>query len=500
MAESDALWQCDPFSWRWLVANQGANTKAGPFKAVAPSPKLTAAEALCARSAQELQGFIASIMNVLLIGSGGREHALAWKIAQSAQCTRLYCAPGNPGMLDMPAVMGGKGLADGPTSFAPVSQIALSEQAEILAFCSEQDIDLVVVGPEQPLVEGLADALRAQGFPVFGHDQAAAELEGSKAFAKDVMAEAGVPTAAYGSFDDPEAAKAFIRQQGAPIVVKADGLAAGKGVVVAESLDQALDAVDRLHKPGETLVVEAFLTGEEASYFVLVDGDEVLAFGSAQDHKRVGEGDTGENTGGMGAYTPAPIVSDAREQAILETIAKPIARTMKARGCPLRGVLFIGLMIDETKAGAEQIQVLEFNVRFGDPECQVLMLRLQSDLLPLLAAVANGKLADAPAPQWRDEAAITVIFANQGYPGSYEKGSTIAGLSDCPALVFHAGTAENEAGQIIATGGRVLAISALSPQLADAQALAYRGCAAIDWPQGFYRRDIAWRALKQPSP
>ncbi len=438
-------------------------------------------------------------MNVLLIGSGGREHALAWKIAQSANCTRLYCAPGNPGMLDMPAQMGGTDLPELPSNFAPVSQISLTEQADILAFCSEQAIDLVVVGPEQPLVEGLADALRAQGFPVFGHSQAAAELEGSKAFAKAIMAEAQVPTAAYGAFDDPQAAKAFIREQGAPIVVKADGLAAGKGVVVAESLDQALEAVDRLYKPGETLVVEAFLTGEEASYFVLVDGETVLAFGSAQDHKRVGEGDTGDNTGGMGAYTPAPIVTADREQDILDNIAKPIARTMAAKGCPLTGVLFIGLMIDETKPRAEQTQVLEFNVRFGDPECQVLMLRLQSDLLPLLEAVATGKLAEAPAPRWRPESAITVIMANQGYPGSYEKGSPIQGLTDCPALVFHAGTATDDQDAIIATGGRVLAVSAVAPDLAQAQALAYRGCAAIDWPKGFYRRDIAWRALKRPG-
>jgi phosphoribosylamine--glycine ligase len=433
-------------------------------------------------------------MNVLLIGSGGREHALAWKIAQSPNCTRLYCAPGNPGMLDMPSRMGRAGIAG--QGFAPVSQIALAGQAEIVEFCTEQAIDLVVIGPEQPLVEGLGNLLRAQGIPVFGHDQAAAELEGSKAFAKAVMAEAQVPTAAYGAFDDAEAAKAFIRQQGAPIVVKADGLAAGKGVVVAESLEQALEAVDRLHKPGEQLVVEAFLSGEEASYFVLVDGQSVMAFGSAQDHKRVGDGDTGDNTGGMGAYTPAPIVTAARETLILETIAKPIARTMAARGCPLQGVLFIGLMIDETKPSAEQVQVLEFNVRFGDPECQVLMLRLGSDVLPLLQAVAEGRLAEAEAPLWLDEAAITVIMANQGYPASYQKGSQIKGLGDCPALVFHAGTAESESGEIQAVGGRVLAVCARAPSLADAQAQAYAGCAAIDWPQGFYRRDIGWRALR----
>ncbi len=432
-------------------------------------------------------------MNVLLIGSGGREHALAWKIAQSPNCTRLYCAPGNPGMLNMPERMGRAGAVS--QGFAPVSQIALNDQAAIVEFCGEQAIDLVVVGPEQPLVEGLANLLRAHGIPVFGHEQAAAELEGSKAFAKAIMADAQVPTAAYGAFDDAEAAKAFIRQNGAPIVVKADGLAAGKGVVVAETLDQALAAVDRLHKPGEQLVVEAFLSGEEASYFVLVDGESVMAFGSAQDHKRVGDGDTGENTGGMGAYTPAPIVTQERERLILETIAKPIARTMAARDCPLTGVLFIGLMIDETKPSANQIQVLEFNVRFGDPECQVLMLRLESDILPVLQAVAEGRLAEAEAPRWSADSAITVIMANQGYPGAYEKGSEIRGLEDCPALVFHAGTVESEAGAIQAVGGRVLAVSARAPSLAEAQAQAYTGCKAIDWPQGFYRRDIGWRAL-----
>ncbi|SFI55525.1 phosphoribosylamine--glycine ligase [Phyllobacterium sp. CL33Tsu] len=422
-------------------------------------------------------------MKVLLIGSGGREHALAWKIAASPVLTRLYCAPGNPGIAKV----------------AECVALDPANHAQIVAFCKENAIDFVVVGPEAPLVAGIADELRAAGILVFGPSKAAARLEGSKGFTKDLCARFDIPTGAYQRFTQADAARAYVRQQGVPIVVKADGLAAGKGVVVAFELQEALDAVEACFSgafggAGAEVVVEEYLDGEEASFFCLCDGKTALPFGTAQDHKRVGEGDTGVNTGGMGAYSPAPVMPQAMIDRTMRELIEPTMRGMAEMGAPFNGILFAGLMI--TKDGPK---LIEYNTRFGDPETQVLMLRLKDDLLLLLKAAADGML-DQVSVRWSDEPALTVVMAARGYPAAPEKGSVIRGLdlaaADGSVEIFHAGTAEKD-GELVANGGRVLNVTASGRTVAEAQAAAYAAIAKIDWPEGFYRRDIGWRAIER---
>ena len=421
-------------------------------------------------------------MKVLLIGGGGREHALGWKIAQSPHLAHLYLAPGNPGLNHL-----GEKIS-----------AAENDPQAITAFARENEIDLVVVGPEAPLAAGLGDMLRAAGIACFGPDREAARLETSKSFMKEVCAAAGAPTAAYGKFTDSAAAKDFLRRQRAPYVVKADGLAAGKGVVIAETLEDADAAVDemlagRFGAAGEALVIEEFMEGEEASFFALCDGTDIVPLIAAQDHKRAFDGDKGPNTGGMGAYSPAPAFTDAVYERTMREIIEPVAAEMKRRGAPYVGVLYAGLMI---KDGAPRL--VEINARFGDPECQLLMRRMESDLLPLLHAAATGGLAGASVA-WRKEAAALVVMAAKGYPGAYEKGSVIAGVEEADALpgvkVFHAGTKEQD-GALLANGGRVLNVTATGATVREAVARAYDGVAAIDWPEGFYRKDIGWRALE----
>lgn len=421
-------------------------------------------------------------MNVLLIGSGGREHALAWKIAASPMLTKLYAAPGNPGI----------------AREAECVALPIDDHAAIGTFCRQKAIDLVVVGPEAPLVAGLADRLAADGVRVFGCSAAAAQLEGSKGFTKDLCARFDIPTAAYRRFADVEAAKAYVLEQGAPIVVKADGLAAGKGVTVAMTVDEALEAVEACFDKsfggtGAEVVIEEFLTGEEASFFCLCDGKTALPFGTAQDHKRVGDGDTGPNTGGMGAYSPAPVMTPELIERTMREIIEPTLRGMADMGAPFSGVLFAGLMITD-----EGPKLIEYNVRFGDPECQVLMMRLKDDILVLMEAAADGQLSHMSV-RWRDEAALTVVVAAEGYPGTPKKGSVICGLDEAAAggvEIFHAGTAL-DAGNIIANGGRVLNVTALGENVTEAQAKAYAAIDRIDWPQGFCRRDIGWRAVER---
>ncbi|NBU13045.1 MAG: phosphoribosylamine--glycine ligase [Alphaproteobacteria bacterium] len=421
-------------------------------------------------------------MRLLLIGSGGREHALALKLSQSVQCNALFIAPGNPG------------TAQCGTNVA----LDVSRHDDVIAFCKSEQIDLVIIGPEAPLVAGLVDDLEAAGLKAFGPTKAAAQLEGSKAFTKELCDDAHVPTAAYKRVTDAQAAKDYIRQQGAPIVVKADGLAAGKGVVVAETIEQAEAAVDMmfggsLGEAGAELVIEECLIGEEASFFALVDGTHALALASAQDHKRVGDGDTGPNTGGMGAYSPAPIVDDAMTARVMREIILPTVEAMKRRGTPFRGVLFAGLMI--TKDGPK---LIEYNTRFGDPECEVLMPRLESDLLDLILATIEGRL-DHETPSWSREAALTVVMAAKGYPGTPETGSEIRNVENAASMnhvtVYHAGTARRDDGALVAKGGRVLAVTAQGATIADAQTCAYDAVRSIDWPGGFYRKDIGWRAI-----
>jgi phosphoribosylamine---glycine ligase len=421
-------------------------------------------------------------MNVLLIGSGGREHALALSISRSPLLTKLFVAPGNPGT----AACGENVVLDA------------ANHPAVVDFCRLMGIGLVVVGPEAPLVAGLADGLRAAGLKVFGHGREAARLEGSKAFTKAICDAAGVPTAAYGRFRDAAAAKAYIRRQGAPIVVKFDGLAAGKGVVVATTLAEAEAAVDAMFAgqfgADAEVVVEEFMEGEEASFFALAHGEQVLPLASAQDHKRVGDGDTGPNTGGMGAYSPTPAMTPALEREVMERIVRPTAREMARRGTPCSGVLFAGLML--TKGGPK---LIEYNARFGDPECQVLMLRLDGDLLELLLACAEGRLEQASA-RWRDETALTVVMAANGYPGEPLKGTEIGGLDKAAArpgvTIFHAGTKLAPDGRLLANGGRVLNVSAIGATAAEARVRAYAAVDLIDWPEGFCRRDIAWRAMR----
>jgi phosphoribosylamine--glycine ligase len=422
-------------------------------------------------------------LRILVVGSGGREHALCWAIAASPLCDKLWCAPGNAGIAQE----------------AELAPVPASDLDGIVAFARSTRIDLVVVGPEGPLVAGLTDRLEAAGIKTFGPSAAAAALEGSKGFTKDLCARHGIPTAAYRRFAEADKAIAYIRQKGAPIVVKADGLAAGKGVVVARTLEEAEAAIDAMltarefGAAGAEIVVEEFLEGEEASFFALVDGKAALPLASAQDHKAVGEGDTGPNTGGMGAYSPAPIVTDAMAQRVMAEIVTPTVKAMEAEGRPFKGVLFAGLMI-----GPKGPRLLEYNVRFGDPECQVLCLRLMSDLLPALIAAADGMLANFHL-RWKAETALTVVMAARGYPGPYQKGTEIRGLERAGAMndvvVFHAGTERSADGRILATGGRVLGVSALGKSVAEAQARAYAAVDQIDWPEGFCRRDIGWRAV-----
>ncbi|MEN5297198.1 phosphoribosylamine--glycine ligase [Brucella sp. TWI559] len=422
-------------------------------------------------------------MKVLLIGSGGREHALAWKLAASKKLTKLYCAPGNPGIAE----------------FAECVTLDVTDHKAVIAFAKDNAIDLVVVGPEAPLVAGLADDLRAENIRVFGPSKDAAQLEGSKGFTKDLCARFDIPTGAYGRFNNAPKAKAYIREMGAPIVVKADGLAAGKGVIVAMTLDEALDAVDMCFEgafgaAGAEVVVEEFLDGEEASFFCICDGKTALPLGSAQDHKRVGDGDTGVNTGGMGAYAPAPVMTPEIVERTMRELIEPTMRGMAEIGAPFSGILFAGLMI-----GKDGPKLIEYNTRFGDPECQVLMMRLESDLLDIINAAVDGKL-DKVTLDWKNDPALTIVMAAEGYPASPQKGSLIRGLetlTDVEGLkVFHAGTAEKD-GQIIANGGRVLNITAIAETVAEAQSKAYDAVKQIDWPQGFYRSDIGWRAVER---
>lgn len=422
-------------------------------------------------------------MNLLLIGGGGREHALAWKLRQSPLLDRLYCAPGNAGI----------------AAVAGCVALDVADNAAVISFCKENDIGLVVIGPEAPLVAGLADALAAAGVNVFGPSRAASKLEGSKGFTKDLCAEYGIPTAAYRRFDDASAAKAYVATQSLPIVVKADGLAAGKGVVIAETRAAANQAIDdcfggAFGAAGAEVVIEEFLDGEEASFFALVDGESALPLATAQDHKRAFDGDQGPNTGGMGAYSPAPIMTPQLCAQVMQEIIRPTVRAMQARGTPFKGVLYAGLMI---KNGAAKL--IEYNVRFGDPEAQVLMLRLKSDLLPALLAVAEGRLSGI-ALDWHDNAALCVVMATRGYPGAYAKGSEINGLeaagADPDVQVFHAGT-KRDGMRILADGGRVLGATARGAGIAEAQARAYAAVDRIDWPGGFCRRDIGFRAVRR---
>jgi phosphoribosylamine--glycine ligase len=420
-------------------------------------------------------------MNILLVGSGGREHALAWKIAASPLVERLYCAPGNAGI----------------ARECELASLDVADHAAVITFCRARKIDLVVVGPEAPLCAGLVDDLAAAGIKAFGPSKVAAQLEGSKGFTKDLCRTHAIPTAAYQRFSAAAPAKAYVRAQGAPIVVKADGLAAGKGVVVAADVAEAEAAIDMmlggsLGEAGAEVVVEELLAGEEASFFALCDGDTAIALASAQDHKRVFDGDQGPNTGGMGAYSPAPVMTTEMSRRAMDEIVLPTVRAMQAMGAPYRGVLYAGLMIT-----ADGPKLIEYNVRFGDPECQVLMLRLMSDLVPALLAACDGQLRNFDL-RWHADAALTVVMAAKGYPGSYAKGSVIDGLDEAAAIegveIFHAGTKE-EGGRILANGGRVLNVSALGRTVAEAQARAYAAVDRIRWADGFCRRDIGFRAV-----
>ena len=422
-------------------------------------------------------------MKIFLIGSGGREHALAWAISASPLCDTLFIAPGNPGT----AHCGENVVVD------------VADHAAVIAFCRLQGIDLVVVGPEGPLVAGIADDLRAAGFKVFGPSKAAAQLEGSKGFTKELCAEFGIPTAGFGRFSDAASAKTYVAAQGAPIVIKADGLAAGKGVIMAETLDEANEAIDMMFSgsfgaAGAEVVVEEWMIGEEASFFALCDGTHALALASAQDHKRVGDGDTGPNTGGMGAYSPAPVMTPALTERVMAEIIRPTLAGMAKRGAPFQGVLFAGLMIT-----AQGPKLIEYNTRFGDPECEVLMPRLKSDIVPALLAACDGVL-DRIDLRWRDEPALTVVLAAKGYPAKPETGSIIRDVEKAEALdevlVFHAGT-KLKNGDLVANGGRVLNVVALGKTVGEAQKRAYEAVDKIDWPGGFCRRDIGWQAIKR---
>lgn len=425
-------------------------------------------------------------MKILLVGSGGREHALAWALAQSKNCDELYCAPGNAGI----------------ESCAECVDISLDDVQGITQFAKDKEIDFVVVGPEGPLVKGLVDLLKLAGIKAFGPSQAAARLEGSKGFMKDLCAKYDIPTARYERFSDVMLAQEFIREVGAPIVIKADGLAAGKGVIVALTLEEALEAAQDMLEgnafgaSGAEIVVEEFMDGEELSYFALADGESILPLTSAQDHKRVFDGDEGPNTGGMGAYSPAHLMTPELEEKIIHRIIQPTVKAMKAEGCPFSGVLFAGIMVVKNEP-----YLIEYNARFGDPECQTLMLRLQGDLLQILLAGSEGRLKDIRGQvSWSEKPSMCVVMAVNGYPGDYEKGSVIGGLKGAEeidhVMVFHAGTKKGPKGEILSNGGRVLGVSATGENLGHARRLCYEAVDRIDWPEGFCRKDIGWRALK----
>ncbi len=420
-------------------------------------------------------------MNILILGGGGREHALAWAVHQNPKCDRLIVAPGNAGI----------------DAIAECAALNIEDGEAVVEFAAAQSVDLVIVGPEAPLAVGVADDLRAAGISTFGPSAEAAKLEASKAFTKEICDAANAPTAGYARFTDAAAAKAYVRETGVPIVIKADGLAAGKGVVVAMELQEALDAVDDMlggafGEAGAEVVIEEFMEGEEASFFVLCDGKDVLAVGTAQDHKRAYDGDTGPNTGGMGAYSPAPVLTDAIAEKAMAKIIRPTIAEMAQRGTPYHGVLYAGLMIKDG-----QPRLVEYNVRFGDPECQVLMMRLGAQALDLIQAAAEERLGEMQV-NWGNDHAITIVMAANGYPGAYEKGSVIAGLDtraeDSKNMVFHAGTASSD-GKVLATGGRVLNVTARGDTLREARDRAYLAVNSIDWPEGFFRKDIGWRAL-----
>ncbi|MBB54176.1 MAG: phosphoribosylamine--glycine ligase [Magnetovibrio sp.] len=422
-------------------------------------------------------------MKVLVVGSGGREHALCWAIAKSKKLERLFCAPGNGGIAQI----------------AECVDISAEDIPGIVDFATSEQIGLVVVGPELPLVAGIADRLEEAGVKVFGPNAKAAMIEGSKGMMKDLCTKYDIPTATYARFDDCDAAKDYVRLQGAPIVVKADGLAAGKGVILCRNKTEAHAAIDLMMtqdafgEAGAELVIEEFMVGEEASFFALVDGENALPLVAAQDHKAVGDGDKGPNTGGMGAYSPASVVDEAMAKTIMKTIIEPTIRGMAADGIAYRGVLFAGLMI--TDAGPK---LIEYNCRFGDPECQALMMRLKNDFLEVLEAAVKGEL-DQVELKWRNDAALTVVMAVNGYPGGYEKGSEIKGIEEAEAngaMVFHSGT-KADGDKILADGGRVLSVTASAPSVAKAQAKAYDAVAKIEWPEGFCRSDIGWRAINR---
>ena len=422
-------------------------------------------------------------MRVLLIGSGGREDALAWALGASPLLSALYAAPGNGGICGRAACV----------------DLAIDDHGAIIAFCRRERINLVVIGPEAPLVAGLADDLAGAGIKAFGPGAAAAQLEGSKGFTKELCDETGIPTSAYGWFDRRDAALAYLAAQPVPVVIKADGLAAGKGVTIAEDRDTARQAVEAIFdgafgEAGASVVIEECLVGEEASFFALSDGKSVLPLATAQDHKRAFDGDDGPNTGGMGAYSPAPVMTEALVAQTMGEIVEPTVRALAARGTPYRGVLYAGLMI--TAAGPK---LIEYNVRFGDPECQVLVMRLKDDLLTLLNATADGVL-DTVSVRWRNETALTVVMAAKGYPGNYAKGSEIQGVdlaeADANVEVFHAGT-RRDGERLLAAGGRVLNVTALGNSVSQARSRAYAAVDKIDWPDGFCRRDIGWRAIER---
>jgi phosphoribosylamine--glycine ligase len=421
-------------------------------------------------------------MNILLIGSGGREHALAWKLAQSPNCDTLFATPGNPGIAEE----------------ADLVALNISDHAAVISFCAGHDVGLVVVGPEAPLVAGLGDSLRDAGIPVFGPNQKAAQLEGSKGFTKDICAAAGIPTAGYYRHDSKASALSGLDAFQAPYVIKADGLAAGKGVIIAETRADAEAAIDDMFgggfgDAGASVVIEEFMTGEEASFFALTDGRDVVAFGSAQDHKRVGDGDIGPNTGGMGAYSPAIVLTPALQAEVMDRIIKPTVAYMAAHDMPYSGVLFAGLMLTD-----EGPKLIEYNARFGDPECQVLMTRFDGDLAALMLAVATGKLSEAAAPSFSSDTALTVVMAANGYPDVPQKGGAIDLADVSGAKVFHAGTAEVD-GQLVAAGGRVLNVTATGANVTDAQAKAYAAVDQVIFPDGFCRRDIGWREVAREA-
>ena len=414
-----------------------------------------------------------------MLGSGGREHALAWRLAQSPAIEKLYAAPGNPGIAD----------------YAELVSLDPADHRGVIDFCLRHSIGFVVIGPEAPLVDGLADNIRTMGIPVFGPSKEAARLEGSKGFTKDLCARENIPTARYARVTSRDGARAALNDFALPVVIKDDGLAAGKGVTIATSRDEAEAALDAILSPsrvGGDAVIEEFLEGEEASLFVLTDGETIVPFGSAQDHKRVGEGDTGPNTGGMGAYSPAPVLTPDLERRAIDDIVRPTVAALARAGTPFSGVLYAGLMLT-----AEGPKLIEYNVRFGDPECQVLMMRFADDLLELMLATSEGRLGALPPPRFSNDVALVVVMAANGYPGTPETGGRIAGLDRAEAAgarVFQAGTSE-ENGRLVAAGGRVLGVAATGATVAEAQAAAYRGVDAIDFPSGFCRRDIGWREI-----